>query len=337
MAHKAIFIDRDKTLVEDPGYISSPEQLKLLPGVPEALIQLSRAGYKLVVITNQSAVARGIITEQTLKEIHEHLKQMIESDGAKLDAIYYCPYHPDGSVKKYRRKSDLRKPNPGMLLLAAEQMDINLSGSWMIGNGHRDIIAGRRAGCKTILLDTPGETKPALDYTTTETDLSTPDYKAVNIKEAVNIIKRYEGLLKQPSEVSESTPKIEKPPMNAKKTDQSPEQDSTKQPLKQPAEAITELLKQEQTEPANEQIEPLLREIVVLLKGIQRDSMFSEFSGMKLLSGILQVIAGFCLLMSLGLLLRDTAGQSSPALISLGFAAVLQLMALTFYIMRDRK
>jgi len=336
MAHKAIFLDRDKTLVEDPGYISSPEQLKLLPGIPEALIQLSRLGYKLVVVTNQSGVARGIITEQKLKEINEYLEQLLERNGVKLDAIYYCPHHPDGSVQKYRRESDLRKPNPGMLLLAAKQMDIDLSNSWMIGNSHRDIIAGRRAGCKTILLDTPGATKTAMDYTTAELATSTPDYKAVNMKEAVNIIRRHEGLLKKPFLALEPTSKIQEPTPDMKEKEQSADQDSLKQPVGHPLETFTESPPQNQTQSANEQIKTMLREIIALLKGIQRQSMFSEFSSTKLLAGTLQVIAVFCLLMSLWLL-RDTARQVSPALITLGFAAVLQLMALTFYIMRDRK
>ncbi len=341
MAYKAIFLDRDKTLVEDPGYINSPEQIKLMTGIPEALVQFRRLGYKLVVVTNQSGVARGIITEQTLKEIHEHLERLLERNGVKLDAIYYCPYHPDGNVKKYRRESDLRKPNPGMLLLAAKQIDIDLSISWMIGNSHRDITAGCRAGCKTILLDTPGQTKTAVNYIKPEYETTIPDYKAVNMKEAVNIIRRHEGLLKQTSGVSEPTSKIQEPPPDtkAKEPDQLPDQDLTQKPSSHIAEVLTESLKQKQTEPepADEQVETMLREIIMLLKGIQRQSMFNEFSGTKLLAGTLQVIAGFCLLISLVLFLRDTARQASPALIALGFAAVLQLMALTFYLMRDRK
>jgi D-glycero-D-manno-heptose 1,7-bisphosphate phosphatase len=333
MAHKAIFLDRDKTLVEDPGYINSPEQIKLLPGISEALVQLGQLGYKLIVVTNQSGVARGITTEQTLKEIHEHLERLLERNGVKLDGIYYCPYHPDGNVKKYRRESDLRKPNPGMLLLASKQMDIDLTQSWMVGNSYRDIAAGSRAGCKTILLDTPGQTKTALNYTKPEYETTMPDYKAVNMKEAVNIIRRHEGLLKKPFEASESTSKMQETTADLKESDQ----DTTQKPSSNIAEVLTESPKQKQPESAKEQIETLLREIIALLKGIQRHSMFNEFSGTKLLAGTLQIIAGFCLLMSLALFLRDTTRQESPALIALGFAAVLQLTALTFYIMRDRK
>ncbi|MHC4511816.1 MAG: D-glycero-alpha-D-manno-heptose-1,7-bisphosphate 7-phosphatase [Planctomycetota bacterium] len=161
MSDKAIFLDRDDTLIEDPGYINTPEQVKLLDGVPEALVELKALGYKLVVATNQSAVARGIVTEKVLDEIHDRLKQLLARKKAFLDRIYYCPYHPDGVVPQYRKESNSRKPNPGMLQKAAEEMDLDLSQSWCIGNSNRDVEAGRRAGCRTILIDTPSHQKPS--------------------------------------------------------------------------------------------------------------------------------------------------------------------------------
>ncbi len=118
MPYKAIFLDRDDTLIEDPGYISSPDQVKLLEGVPQALSELKSLGYKLIVVTNQSAVARGIITEKVLETIHNRLCSLLAEHGVYLDAIYYCPYHPDGVIPKYRKESNDRKPNPGMLLTA---------------------------------------------------------------------------------------------------------------------------------------------------------------------------------------------------------------------------
>ena len=152
MSNKAIFLDRDGTLIEDPGYLSRPEQVSLLDGAAEALIELRAMGYKLVIVSNQSAVARGIVTEQDLDEIHERLRQLLTEKGAYLDQIYYCPYHPDGIVPKYRKDSDWRKPNPGMLLAAADEMNIDLSQSWSIGDSSRDVKAGLSAGCKTILI-----------------------------------------------------------------------------------------------------------------------------------------------------------------------------------------
>jgi len=185
MSNKAIFMDRDDTLIEDPGYLSDPDQVKLLPGVPWALIQLKDMGYKLVVVTNQSAVARGIITEAVLRKIHDRLEQLLAQQDAYLDAIYYCPYHPEGSVAKFRRDSDCRKPNPGMLLMAADELDIDLAESWMIGNAAHDVEAGLRAGCKTILIDVPSRQRQI------RPDDPAPHCRAVNIAEAANIIKKY--------------------------------------------------------------------------------------------------------------------------------------------------
>ena len=186
MTQKAVFLDRDDTLIHDPGYINHPSQVKLLPGVGQSLALLKKMGYLLVIVTNQSGVARGIITEKGLEEIHHHLKKLLADEGVYIDAIYHCPYHPEGTVEKYARESDLRKPGPGMPLLAAKEMDIDLSRSWMIGDSYRDVAAGSRAGCKTILLDTPGKLQVR------QPDDPEPDKRAVNLREAVNILRMFE-------------------------------------------------------------------------------------------------------------------------------------------------
>ncbi len=186
MANKAIFLDRDDTLVDDPGYIKSPEQIKLLPGAADALIQLKKMGYLLVIVTNQSAIARGYINERQLDEIHRQLKSLLSADGATVDGLYYCPYHPDGVVKDFSMESNLRKPDSGMLELAAEEMDIDLERSWMIGDSYRDIKAGKKVGCQTILVDVPGKNREK------QPEDPDPDRKAVNLREAVNIVRMYE-------------------------------------------------------------------------------------------------------------------------------------------------
>ena len=186
MTQKAVFLDRDDTLIHDPGYINHPSQVKLMPGAGQSLALLKKMGYLLVIVTNQSGVARGIITEKGLEEIHHHLKKLLADEGVYIDAIYHCPYHPEGTVEKYAKESDLRKPGPGMLLLAAKEMDIDLSRSWMIGDSYRDVAAGHRAGCQTILLDTPG--KPQLR----DPNDPEPDKRAVNLREAVNILRMFE-------------------------------------------------------------------------------------------------------------------------------------------------
>jgi D-glycero-D-manno-heptose 1,7-bisphosphate phosphatase len=150
MSHKAVFVDRDGTLIEDPGYLGDPALVRLLPGVPDAIRALCSAGYKVVAVTNQSGVARGFFTEQTVRQIHTELQRQLAEQGVSLGGFYYCPYHPEGVVEGYSRESDLRKPSPGMLLLAASELNIDLSQSWMVGDGDRDVEAGRRAGCRTI-------------------------------------------------------------------------------------------------------------------------------------------------------------------------------------------
>ncbi len=189
MANKAVFLDRDHTIIDDPGYLSDPDQVKLLPGVELALKSLRQAGYLLVVVTNQSGVARGMFTEQTLKTIHAELQRRLEEKGARLDAIYYCPFHPEAQVEKYAKDSELRKPKPGMLLKAAEDLDIDLSASWMVGDSPRDVEAGQRAGTRTVRIRHPGEQLPRDQVG----DVAQPDYTVRNLVDAARVIIREGG------------------------------------------------------------------------------------------------------------------------------------------------
>jgi D-glycero-D-manno-heptose 1,7-bisphosphate phosphatase len=321
MSNQAIFLDRDDTLIEDSGYINHPDQVKLLDGVPEALIELRELGYKLIVASNQSAVARGIITEKVLAQIHDRLQQLLAEKGASIDRIYYCPYHPEGAVAKYRQESDWRKPKPGMLLAAAKEMDIDLRESWMIGNSDRDIEAGARAGCKTIRIDQPERDKSS-EQGTTVTRIK-PDYRAVNLREAVNLIKRCRRGIDEGVQETQPPAQIEQPA-------QTPEAPPAEAPVQQPE---SETLEQEI---AGDRTEQLLSEILQQLRNTQRTEMFGEFSVMRLLAGITQVIVLFCLLMAIWFL-TSPARSYNAVFVALSFAAVLQLMSLTFYIMQERK
>jgi len=318
MSDKAIFLDRDDTLIEDPGYISHPDQVRLLDGVAQALVELKGLDYKLIVVSNQSGVAQGIVTEKVLDEIHNRLKQLLAEKGAYLDQIYYCPYHPDGAVAKYRKESDWRKPNPGMLLAAADEMDIDLGQSWLIGNSSRVIEAGLRAGCKTILVNHPSR------YKRPKPGDPSPDYKAVNMKEVANIIKKYH---RSPREPGNKTQSVSRPQSNSVlQTDEQTEQSQPIQPQTVPEEEST----------GGERTERLLSDILRQLKRMERAEMFSEFSIMRLMAGIVQIVVLFCLVIIVWLLM-DPNRQASSVFIALGFAVLLQLMSLTFYIMQRPK
>lgn len=324
MTSAAVFFDRDGTLIEDSGYLSHPDQVKLLDGAAEVLKELRLLGYKTVVVSNQSGVARGIVSEEMLGRIHERLQELLALKGASLDGIYYCPYHPDGVIPKYRCDSDLRKPQPGMLLAAAAAMDLDLKRSWMIGNSGRDVEAGRRAGCHTILIRS-GRPDPD-DATDCQ-----PDHVAVNIREAANMIKDFHRSSREE-------------PSRAVATDEGEsvgEQDYKVTPLEaaelriEPPHAETAGAMDERAE-SDRETPVLLVEILEQLKRMQKSEMFGEFSIMRLLAGIVQVFVLFCLVLALWFLMSPDR-KIELIFLSLGFGIVLQMMALTFYIMQGRR
>ncbi len=154
MNRPAVFVDRDNTLIQDPGYLRDPDQVRLLDGVADSIKRLRDAGYLVIVASNQSGVARGLLTEADVACIHARIQELLHQSGTQIDDFYYCPYLPgDEAVRpEYRVDSDLREPRPGMLLLAAREHAIDLSCSWMIGDTPRDAQAGRAADCRTILI-----------------------------------------------------------------------------------------------------------------------------------------------------------------------------------------
>lgn len=151
---KAVFLDRDGTLnYEIKGDLTKPAQLRLYKNVPEALKLLRQAGYKLIVATNQSLIARGLIPEQGLKLIHKKLEKLLWRNGVRLDRIYYCPHHPTlGTVKRFSKSCDCRKPEPGMLKQAISDFRVDPKQSFFIGDTARDMGAARKAGVRFILL-----------------------------------------------------------------------------------------------------------------------------------------------------------------------------------------
>lgn len=154
MGDKAFFLDRDGTLMENRGYTCHHREVKYLPGTFDVLRRIQGAGYRLVVVTNQSAVARGICTEEEVRVLHQRMHLRMKEEGVHFSGFFFCPYHPEATVNQYRRVSEDRKPGTGMLLRAAAELGIDRSRSYMVGDNVTDIIAGKAAGCRTVLVTT---------------------------------------------------------------------------------------------------------------------------------------------------------------------------------------
>ena len=152
MSKRAVFLDRDGTINVEVNYLQKVEQLELISGASTGIHLLNEAGYQTVVCTNQSAVARGYLSEAYLAKIHEELRNMLARKDARIDSFYYCPHHPAEGRPPYRVKCDCRKPRPGMLVSAARDQDIDLKKSFVIGDKVSDLEAGAAVGCKSILV-----------------------------------------------------------------------------------------------------------------------------------------------------------------------------------------
>lgn len=150
---RAVFIDRDGTINVEKEYLYRPEEFELIPGAAQAIRLLNESGFLVIVVTNQSGVARGYYTEEDVHLLHRHITMQLEQAGSRVDAWFYCPHHPSGRGS-YSLPCRCRKPQPGMLLEAARRFEINLESSFMIGDKLVDIEAGRAAGCSSILVRT---------------------------------------------------------------------------------------------------------------------------------------------------------------------------------------
>ncbi|HXK34618.1 MAG TPA: HAD-IIIA family hydrolase, partial [Dehalococcoidia bacterium] len=147
----AVFIDKDGTLLEDVPYNVQPCRIRFTPGAIGALRLLDAAGYRVVIVTNQSGVARGLFGERELGAVRRHIEEVVRAAGVAPPAFYYCPHHPEGAVPAYAVGCPCRKPQPGMLLAAAAALSLDLRRSWMVGDILDDVEAGRSAGCRTVL------------------------------------------------------------------------------------------------------------------------------------------------------------------------------------------
>ncbi len=154
----AVFLDKDGTVIRDVPYNADPNLIQLAPGAAEGLASLAAAGYRLIVISNQSGVAHGHFDEAALVPVERRLRELLAEHGIELDGFYYCPHHPDAALERYRCRCECRKPAPGLVLRAAKEHQVDLSRSWFVGDILNDIEAGRRAGCRSALIDNGNET-----------------------------------------------------------------------------------------------------------------------------------------------------------------------------------
>ncbi len=151
---RAVFLDRDGTIIEESGYLDRLERLVFFPFSVDAIRVLNRADFAVVVVTNQAGIARGIVRESFVDEAHRHIAARVEAGGARIDGFYYCPHYPTGTVKEFTRTCDCRKPGPGMLRQAAADLDLDLSRSFSVGDRWHDVGMAAAVGARGVLVRT---------------------------------------------------------------------------------------------------------------------------------------------------------------------------------------
>ena len=176
---RAVFVDRDGTIIVDKGYLKDPDEVEIIPGAIEAIRIFNSLSFPVIVISNQSGVARGFFSIEDVERVNKHIALLFEKEGAHIDRFYYCPHYPGGVVAEYSYECDCRKPKPGMLLRASEELGIKPSVSFVVGDKDADILLGKAVGATSILVLT-GQGNLAKE---------TPDFVAPNILEAAYWIK----------------------------------------------------------------------------------------------------------------------------------------------------
>ena len=183
---KAVFLDRDGTVNEEVGYLTDLDKLRLIPGASAAIKRLNESGFKVILVTNQSGVARGYFPETHVREAHTRLSEMLGSEGARIDAVYYCPHHPTAGDSHFTVDCDCRKPRTGMIDRAVKDLAVDISHAYMVGDKWSDVEFAQRAGVRAVLvmsgfaLDDPGNKRAKT--------VKDPDYIASSLAEAVSWI-----------------------------------------------------------------------------------------------------------------------------------------------------
>ncbi len=325
MKRKAVFFDRDNTLIANDGYLGDPDKVELIDGAAEAVARLRSLGFLTVVFSNQSGVARGLFDEAAVQSVNKRLDELLQQSNpaAILDRHEYCPFHPEAVVEKYRMESELRKPKAGMIYRAHHALDLNLGASWVIGDAPRDIEAGRTAGCKTILFQPPGvSASPAAAESRSGVR---PDYTVTSLKQAVDII---EQSLRPPSPPRPITaqPKEESPPSEEPEP---PARVAGVSPISSSAAANPFATGETPVLPTGEaspRLESLATQILLELKR-RNEREHTDFSTAKLLAAIVQVIV-LALLFVAYLNYEKTTTLQSLLLLALTFQSMVTALLL---------
>jgi len=186
---RAVFLDRDGVLVEDVDLLVRPEQLRVLPGVPAALAALAGARFALVVVSNQTVVARGLASEQEVAAVNDELARRLVAAGAPpLDGAFVCPHHPNATVAAYRLDCECRKPRPGLLVRAADELGLDLAASYLVGDRPSDVAAGALAGCTTVLVRSGRHEEPPIESTLALDAPPVPDHACDDLPAAARWI-----------------------------------------------------------------------------------------------------------------------------------------------------
>ena len=291
MPRPAVFLDRDNTLIVNDGYLGDPDLVELLPGASAAVAKLRRLGYAIVTVSNQSGVGRGYLSEDDVRAVNRRMDELLKRGNpvAVVDRHYFCPFHPEAAVAEYRRDSPLRKPEPGMLLAAARDLDLDLTRSWLIGDAGRDVEAGRRAGLggRTILLADPDV--PPSEHAADKND---PDHEVTSLTDAAAII-------------------AGDPPSPAA---------ATAAAVRNPAGDTVPL-------DADDEQTDLLRQIAQTLRHPPAATQADDFSLAALLGGVAQVLA--LAVLFLAYLLGDDPATRTQLLLAAVFVQLLTLTLLT--------
>lgn len=339
MKRPAVFFDRDNTLIVSDGYLGDPAGVVLVDGAADAVAKARQYGFKVVTVSNQSGVARGMFREADVQAVNARLDELLRSSNpnAVIERHEYCPYHPDATVEEFKHDSELRKPKPGMLLRAAKELNLDLARSWLIGDAPRDILAGKAAGCRTILFAAPEMPASPAAY---ERSDAVPEFIVKNLKEALDIIAR-EAFFKPAPAIGAKPagPAPKEVPQTQEESPQTDEAAAALPPAARPGIAPTPVAGSAAQGSQTPEIRPqkppfdttktdhLLERILLELQR-NREVPGGDFSVSKLLAGAVQVVS--LAAMMLGYWYR---GDAQTVHVYLLFAIALQTLTIALLIM----